>query len=355
MAKGKISIFKDRLAKMQDGAAAAMATYTPGGVTVPDSIYIAKEGAELAESQSSGNLMITRTFTIAEGEQKGLRIWDHIVMERVVDGERMLSDIGIQQARRWVEIHGIDWPEDNLGALEEIVATINDANMLCKIKSKTTKSKTSDDMYTNVTVMEMYAEGSEEVAGDSPAKEPAAKEPAADEEAGRTTDELDGMTRAELKAFITENELDIRVTIKTSDDDIRAAIREALGQATEAEDTTSEEGVPVEDLLAFCASQGISEVEEGMEAAAVIEVMATYQYKQEELTEDELAMLVAAGIPDTNIIAPPPPLPKAAPRPAPKAPAPKSSVPPKATAAPVARPALPKLGAGKARVLSGKK
>jgi hypothetical protein len=58
-----------------------------------------------------------------------------------------------------------------------------------------------------------------------------------DEEEGVDLDELD---RKELKAFIEENELDIKVLKKWSDDELRAKIQEALGE-DEDEDEEEEE------------------------------------------------------------------------------------------------------------------
>ena len=53
-------------------------------------------------------------------------------------------------------------------------------------------------------------------------------------------DELDDMDRSELKAYIKEHGLDVKVTKKMEDDDIREAIREAI-HAAEAENGNDED------------------------------------------------------------------------------------------------------------------
>lgn len=53
-------------------------------------------------------------------------------------------------------------------------------------------------------------------------------------------DELDGLSRAELKQYIKDNELEVRVTKSMEDDDIRDAIVEAQGTEDEEEDEDEE-------------------------------------------------------------------------------------------------------------------
>jgi hypothetical protein len=357
MNKGKVSIFAERLGKMQAAANEAMSGYTPGGIRVPDSIYMARVQAELKEAQSSGNLMIGRTFTIVDGEFKGLKIWDNIVLEQLDgDGNHTLSDRGIQNARRWVESHGIAFPED-ISQLEAIVNQINDAAPLCQVRSITTKK--GDDEYTNVRVMKVLDETGGEVA----AVEATASVAESAEAQSADQDVLDGMNRVALKAFITENQLSatVKVSIKDTDEVIRDKIRSAVA-ATQEETPAEEAAAPAEEvapaydattLLAFCASQQITEVEEGMEPTQIIEIMKTYQYKKAELSPDEVTMLTTIGIPESNIIQPPaPPAKPAAPKPVAPKPITPKPVAPKAVA-PVAVPKLgvPKLGAPKPGML----
>jgi hypothetical protein len=364
----KVSIFAERLAKMQGAAETAMADYTPGGLSVPDSIYIAKETCELTEAKSTGNLMVTRTFTIIDGEFKGLNIWDRIVLEKAVKdaneqltGEHTLSDIGIQQCRRWMEQHGLAYPDD-LREIEGVVNAINDAAPTVKIRSKTTKK--GDDEYVNATILEVM----DNIAGDaSPAQAEAATTTDTGEAVEAEQDGLSGMSRAELKAWIAENNLTaaIKVTLKHTDEDVRNMIREYIANqpaeetaeqpADEVVDTAADEAAAAQlnDLLVFCASQGITEATEGMSLEEITVVMLTYQYKRDEITEDELALLTAVGIPEANIITPAP-VPAAPKVSAPKVGMPKAPVAkPAAPAKPAAKPGLPKPGTPKAGVRPG--
>ena len=57
-------------------------------------------------------------------------------------------------------------------------------------------------------------------------------------------DELDNMDRSELKAYIKEHELDVKVTKKMEDDDIREAIRAAEAENGDDEDEQEDEPEP---------------------------------------------------------------------------------------------------------------
>jgi len=66
----------------------------------------------------------------------------------------------------------------------------------------------------------------------------------AEEESEETGDEFDSMSREELKEYIAENDLDVKVKKSFEDDDIRGLIREALaasGEETEEEEEEAEE------------------------------------------------------------------------------------------------------------------
>jgi hypothetical protein len=323
----RVSIFKDRLAQMEGQAAKAMENYTPGGVAVPPGIYHAKIEAKLGEAKKTGNLMITRTFTIAEGEFKGLKVFDHNVLERMLKdaegkptGERVVNDVGVQQARRWFEAHGIEWPA-TYSAVEDLVMDINESAPLVEIKV-TVDDKDAENIYTNVTVLKalegVNLTSAQPATGKKGKPAPAPKEtatPPAEAAEGASDaaedDVLTPMRRPDLKKYILDNELGITVTAKMTDEDVRAAIREMYANAESAA-----EGSPTADeLIAFAQSdaQGISEVEDGMERQAVIDILLTYQYQEDTLLAGEKDMLLAIGVPPTNIIAKPKPAPAAKP------------------------------------------
>lgn len=324
-------LFTDRLRKMQGQVAKAMETYTPGGVVVPDGVYDAKLTCELREAKESGNLMVSRTFTIAEGEQAGLNVWDNLVIEN--------NDTGVQICRRWVETHGYQWPDEDFAQIEYIVQEINEVAPMVRVRVKTTVSKTDGGEYTNCTVQKLL-DGSETEAPaaveEAPAEAPAEEAPAA-ASSEVTADELDDMTREQLKALIkadTDMMLAVRVTIKMTDDDIRTAIREfRAAQGSEAP-AAEESGLDKTVLLTFCASQNVAEATEEMEVEQVVEAMSGYAFLRNELTEEEIAMLDAAGL-SANIRDPEPA------KPAPKAPAKPAAKPAAPAARPAAKPATP--------------
>lgn len=250
MAEKKISVFGDKLRGMQDTVNQAMADYKPGGVRVPDGIYTGRESAEMREAKSSGNLMISRQFTIVDGEFKGLNVWDNLVFQG--------NPIGIQIARRWMEQHGYAWPEEDLAEVETIVNEINEAGALVKFKVKSSANKNDPDRpWINVDVLEILEGGVE--------------------------------AQAEAEAGAADEE---QVPGGPSDDD----------------------------LIAFCAAQGVADVEEGMERADILTKMAEYTYAEAELTAEEIALLEAVELQDYIAKAAPPPPPKAAPAAAKKAP-----------------------------------
>lgn len=78
-----------------------------------------------------------------------------------------------------------------------------------------------------------------------------------DEDEGDEVD-LDELDRAALKKLIKEQELDIKVTKSMSDDDVRKAIAEALGEAGD-EDEVDYDDLSVEELRTTCKERGLSE------------------------------------------------------------------------------------------------
>ena len=109
-----------------------------------------------------------------------------------------------------------------------------------------------EETMTLIEIAESFYDGSEDKGGkDSGTKAPAAEteeeldklaqeegnepEPAAEEENNEESDEFDGMSRDELKEFISDNELGIKVKKSMSDDDLRNAIRAAVAESAEEE------------------------------------------------------------------------------------------------------------------------
>lgn len=79
-----------------------------------------------------------------------------------------------------------------------------------------------------------------EDAGEEPDEPEEGEEPEEDDEDDEGVD-LDELSRAELKKFIKENELDITVKKSMSDDDVRAAITEATSEEDDDEEEPEDE------------------------------------------------------------------------------------------------------------------
>lgn len=326
MSVQKRSLFADRLRGMQDQANQAMVNYTPAGVRVPDGVYNCKQACEMKETQG-GKLKIARTFTVAEGEFKGLNIWDSLVIEG--------NETGLQIARRWVELHGVPWPEDDLAALEPIVNQINDAGLMVQIRSKTSGdfvnvnvNKILDAALPTANATPPAAPAAKPAAG-KPGPKPAAQKPATapaarpaapaaapapavpslqatnmalkngtkPAPAASAGDELAAMSRAELKALIGHQNLSVRVTLKMSDEDIRNEIRKVMSvNAAETQVEATDQKLLIKNLCVLCAAQGVEGVTDAMSADEIAEVMSGYQYTRGELTEEEVALMTQIGI-----------------------------------------------------------
>ena len=236
-AQKPLSAWSDRLKAMQEGAKAAMENYNPSAfVKVPDGIYIAKETCELSETKpsdgSNPKLRINRRYTILEGEQTNLSIFDGLVIEE--------NEVGLQIARRWIEQHGIEWPEDDIAQVEGIISQINQTAPTVKIRSRTTTSKDGTREFTNVTVSQI----------------------------------LDGY---EAEATTPEN---------TSQD----PEPEDDGADSDAED---QERL---DLLTFAASQGIDDVNDSMSKDDIATALAGWRFEDEQITPDERVLLENIGL-----------------------------------------------------------
>lgn len=96
------------------------------------------------------------------------------------------------------------------------------------------KTRSMDDDALREAIREALSDETEE-------EEEEPEEEEEEEEEEEDTVDLSELSRAELKKFKTENNLDVKVTTKMSDDDIREAISEALGGGDDAEEEEEEE------------------------------------------------------------------------------------------------------------------
>ena len=120
--------------------------------------------------------------------------------------------------------------------------------LLVILKDNEIDGMEEEETMTLIEIAESFYDGSEDNSKDSgTTKAPAAEteeeldqlaqeegEPAA-EENNEENDEFDGMSRDELKKFISDNELGIKVKKSMSDDDLRNAIRAAISEQADEE------------------------------------------------------------------------------------------------------------------------
>ena len=113
---------------------------------------------------------------------------------------------------------GYDVDDLDEDTLEEILDELKENKPIVRLKAKKSGEYINlniDKLLDDESYDELFAEGGE-----------AAEEEEDDEE--EDGDELDDLDRTGLKKFIKENELDVKVLKKMTDDDIRAKIREAV-------------------------------------------------------------------------------------------------------------------------------
>ena len=120
------------------------------------------------------------------------------------------------------------------------------------LKENEIEGMEEEETMTLIEIAESFYDGSEDKGGkDYGTKAPAAEteeeldqlakeegnepDPASEEENNEENDEFDGMSRDELKEFISDNELGIKVKKSMSDDDLRNAIRAAVAESAEEE------------------------------------------------------------------------------------------------------------------------
>ena len=289
--------YKKRLSGMQGEAAEAMSDYKPAGsfAPVPDDDYVCNVKTTLEETRKAPpRLTVVWCFVVADGEFQGRQIWDRTIIED--------NKVGLQICRRRVEQLGYEWPEENLGSLQDIVNDITD-----RCPSITARTRTNDDgEYTNTSVYIREVH-------DMPSAEEAAQ-PASEADAAPAEDAPPAEEAAAPEA--------------TADDQHKA-------------------------LLDFCASQGLDGITADMSDEDIITGIrdAKITFQGATLTQEEADMLTAVGGEDLVVwkkaVAP------AAKAPAAKAPAAKAPAP---AAKPVARKAAPPAAApAKKPVVRGKK
>ena len=196
---------------------------------LPEGDYKAKiVKAEKKEAKSSGNTYIQFTFKITEGKYKG----------KELTGNATLTPKALFWLRHMLEALGVDVPEKAVNIKykkyigEKVGITLEDDEYEGKIKSEV-----SD-------FVEYDLVGADEDDDDDEDDEDLDDDDDEDED---DESDLDDMDRKELKAYIKENDLDVKVTKKMDEDDIREAISEAEGDDDDEDEDDLDE-VDLDDL-----------------------------------------------------------------------------------------------------------
>src|SRR4030042_1356145 len=209
-----------------------------GSEKLPEDVYVAKlQDCLITEQGKDNKLVVKREHVITEGEFKGTVVRDSFQLE---------NEWGPVFLRRWLNMLGVEVPE-NPEELEELIPQVKEAAPEVKIRVKR-----NDQGFVNVDVITFVGEDDGSESGE-----------AGGEESGDEVD-LDALDKEGLRQLVKDNDLQIDGYRKLSEDDLRAAIIEAIGGGGEesGEATGEEEGVDLDaldkaGLLALINDNGI--------------------------------------------------------------------------------------------------
>lgn len=187
----------------------------------PEADYRVKlVGHKTGESKDKGTPFVQLNMEMVEGKYKGEKISDRLY----------ITDNSLWRIRSALEAMGVTVPRKRMSIKwadhygKELGVTITDDEYEGRVRSRVS------DFIDLDTLAGTDVDDEDE-----------------DEDDEEESDDLDDMDRAELKAYIKENKLEVRVGKKMSDEDLVAAIREAEGDEEE-EDEDLEEFDADEDL-----------------------------------------------------------------------------------------------------------
>ena len=199
---------------------------------LPEGDYKAKIiSAEKKESKNSGNTYIKYGFQILEGKHKGKKLSGNatITPKALFWLRNMLEALGVEVPERAVNLKYKKYVGSKIGI------TLEDDEYEGKIKSEVSDFLDYD--------MVGAADDDEDEDDDD------LDDDDVDEDEDDESD-LDDMDRKELKAYIKDNDLDVKVTKKMDEDDIREAIGEAEGDEDDDDEDDDDDldEVDLEDL-----------------------------------------------------------------------------------------------------------
>ncbi len=233
--------FASRLSKMNKVWEEASTAAAGGTGGVNENVDVGKHDLQLVEAKlvevSNGQkIMVQWTFDAidvgGEAERATDPAYGHVSSR---DGLETPQNIG--HLKRKLKYFGFDPDAVKAAELEEALKMITAGRPLCKGRVW----MSPDGQWQNVQVLGNEPEGweTDPFTGEAPAEE------GVEEEAAAEGDELDGLDRNQLKVFIKNNSLEVKVFQNMSDDDIRGKIREAMPQ----EEAVEEEAAPEEEAV----------------------------------------------------------------------------------------------------------
>jgi hypothetical protein len=147
-----MSIYSDRLKRMNKTAKEQMEDYTPGRFTLlPEGEYQARVHPSLGETKNPTRLTVFWTFTVTEGDRIGKEVIERNIIEGGADDGKTAKQI----CRGHIEDLGFQWPEEMEG-LEEVLGKISSNPPLVTIqvthKTSEGKGKNEGKTFTNANV-----------------------------------------------------------------------------------------------------------------------------------------------------------------------------------------------------------
>lgn len=208
---------------------------------VPKGVYKAKV-ADITEgtSQSSGNDMLTVEYELVEGDFKGRKLWDYVV----------LTDAAAWKLRQFIDAMGVK-AKGTLDTVELIGNLV-----LVRVKHEAdsrpeTVENNGGKPVVRARVGSVNPIPEDEDEPDEDEEDDDEEEDEEDDEAGTeedlTYEDLEQYDRDELKALIKEEELGIRVTKATTDEKLLEKVADALDLAPEEEDEEEDDEEEVAD------------------------------------------------------------------------------------------------------------
>lgn len=292
----------------------------PASSDLPEGSYtMTIQEAEIRKTKSSGKLRATFRYVVSEGEHQGASQFDGFTL----DPE---NPVGMSMLKQLLgKKLGYEVPE-TIQEVQDILGDISKKNPIV------TAQVVRKGDFTNVRVLEVVGEGG--VAKPFPKKTPPTSAPravaasASLSEGDEVTFENEGKTE---KGKIIKARADGSFDVEAESDTWREVPAEMLtlasgdDEASAEEEPATEEGDDRTSLLALAAAHGIAGLKDDMTHEKLVEELKGYEWKRDELTKDEIALLERTGILSApKKTSPPPKKTEQAPKPAPKV-APKAT------------------------------